>query len=270
MIPAGKTNVIPMRIMVLSESKAMDGFGAEHGLSFLIETDHKKVLLDTGASDLFLRNAQTMGINTEGVDNIVLSHGHFDHGDGLQFMDGLPLLCHPGCFVSRFRKRGNRNIGMALSRDEIEDRFDLTVSREPVQIYNNLVFLGEVPRLNDFEAKSTKYVLESGDDDFMVDDSGLVYISQKGLVIISGCAHSGICNMTEHARRITGVDRVEAVIGGFHLSAVNEQTRKTITYLKDMGVEKVCPSHCTMDPALSFFYDEFGTKEVLAGAILEF
>lgn len=259
-----------MKIVVFSEAKAMDGYGSEHGLSFLIQEDDQKILFDTGASDLFLKNAQKMGINLTEIDQIVLSHGHWDHGNGLQYLEGLPLLCHPGCFVKRYRKSGYDNLGLALSKEEIEAKFELRTSREALKLSEHLYFLGEIPRMNDFEALSTKYLLEGGEKDYLIDDSGLAYISDKGLVIISGCAHSGICNMIEHAKQITGVDQVEAVIGGFHLSSINIQTQRTIKFIMDAGVQRVYPSHCTMAPALGKFHKQFGLHEVKAGATLYF
>lgn len=259
-----------MKLVVLSDSKAMDGFTSEHGLSFLIEVDQKKILFDTGASDLFLRNAQNLEIDMDQVDTIVLSHGHWDHGNGLEYLNGKPLLCHPDCFVNRYRKQRNGHLGLSLSRTEIENRYDLTLSRDQVQISQHLYFLGEVPRINDFEAKATKYMLDGGNEDYIMDDSGLACITGKGLVVISGCAHSGICNMVEHARKVTGINRVEGVIGGFHLRAINDQTRKTIEYLKSTGIKRVYPSHCTTEPALERFYDAFGPNEVFAGSTIEF
>lgn len=257
-----------MKLVVLSEAKAMDGYGSEHGLSFLIQEDDQKILFDTGASDLFQRNAQKMGINLTEVDQIVLSHGHWDHGNGLQYLDGLPLLAHPGCFVKRYRKGTQNNLGLALSKQEIEARFELKTSREALKLSEHLYFLGEIPRRKNFEALGTKYVLEGGEEDFIMDDSGLAYISDKGLVIISGCAHSGICNMIEHATHVTGIQRVYAAVGGFHLSSINNQTQRTIEFIMDAGVQRVYPSHCTMSPALGQFHKQFGFHEVKAGATL--
>ena len=259
-----------MKITVLSEVKALDGFRSEHGLSFLVEADEKQVLFDTGASRVFLENAGKLGIDLDGVETVVLSHGHFDHGDGLPYMEAKTLVCHPGCFEKRYRKEGFGNIGLALARDEIESRFDLKTSVTPVQLTEHLWFLGEIPRLNGFESRSTRYVLEDGREDFIIDDSGLVFTGRNGLVVISGCAHSGICNMVEHARKVTGIARVETVIGGFHLQAINRQVRDTIAFLKKAGIDKVYPSHCTMDPALGLFHDEFGFNKVLAGDRLVF
>jgi len=107
-----------MNLTVLSEMRAMEGFGSEHGLSFLIEADRKKILFDTGSSDLFLQSADRLSLDLEEVDRIVLSHGHWDHGNGLAWMKGKPLICHPGCFVKRYRKSGGEYLGLSLSREE--------------------------------------------------------------------------------------------------------------------------------------------------------
>ncbi len=248
----------------------MNGFDGEHGLSFLIEVDGTSILFDTGSSDLYRRNAAKLGEDLGEVESIVLSHGHFDHGNGLQFMERKPLLCHPGCFERRYRKSGRDYLGLSLTEDEIRDRFEVTLSREPVQLSKQLLFLGEIPRLNDFEAQHSKYVLEDGSEDFVMDDSGLVCITDEGLVVISGCAHSGICNMVEHARRITGVDRVLAVIGGFHLKNIDLPTMRTIIFLKELGVERLLPSHCTRHPALSRLIELFNGQIVKTGSVYRF
>lgn len=255
---------------VLSEMRALDGFESEHGLSFLIEVDQLQVLFDTGASELFKHNAARLGIDLGKVDRIVLSHGHWDHGNGLEFMDRKTLICHPGCFEKRYRKLGGAYLGLSLSKDELAERFNIESIRKPLRLSEHLWFLGEIPRKNDFEAQTTGYLLEDGSDDFIMDDSGLAVLTRKGLVVISGCAHSGISNMTEHARRITGVFKVAAVMGGFHLKTANKQVYRTIEYLEKLGAEQVIPSHCTFDPALELFRRKFASPELLAGACLMF
>jgi 7,8-dihydropterin-6-yl-methyl-4-(beta-D-ribofuranosyl)aminobenzene 5'-phosphate synthase len=245
-----------IKITVLSEVKAMEGFLAEHGLSFLVEADGQQVLFDTGASDIFLKNAGRLGIDLQSVPTVVLSHGHWDHGDGLPFIQDKKLVCHPGCLVKRYRKQGSDNLGFALSRQDIEKNYSLALNREPYQLTEHLFFLGEIPRKNDFEG---------GEEDFILDDSGLVYVGEKGLVIVSGCAHAGICNMIEYAVEVTGIQQVEAVIGGFHLKRLDATTLSTIEYLKDRKVKRVMPSHCTKDPALEAFHRAFGMNEVKAG-----
>ncbi len=259
-----------MKLTVLSEALALEGFGYEHGLSFLIEADGKKILFDTGASDLYRKNAGRLRIDLKEVDLVVLSHGHFDHGDGLAHIRDKPLLCHPGCFRKRYRKSGYGSLGLELSREELEERLTIETTVHPRQLTPNLWFLGEIPRRNDFEAKRTKYLLEDGKEDFITDDSALACLTGSGMVVISGCAHSGICNIISHARRVTGADRVEAVAGGFHLSKLDQRTHRTIACMKEMDIKRVMPSHCTLEPALGAFRREFGDHPVRAGETIEF
>ncbi len=259
-----------MKLTVLSEARALEGFGTEHGLSYLIEADGKKILFDTGASDLFRKNAGKLGIDLEEVDLVVLSHGHFDHGDGLAFIRDKPLVCHPGCFRERFRKSGLSSIGLALSKAEVESRMRLETTRKPRKLTAGLWFLGEIPRENDFEATRTNYVLEGGREDFITDDSGLAYATGDRLVVISGCAHSGICNIISYAGRVTGAEQVEAVVGGFHLSRLDHRTDRTISCMKELGIKRVMPSHCTMEPALGAFRKVFGDHPVRAGDTIDF
>jgi len=259
-----------MKLTVLSDAKAMNGFQPEHGLSFYIEYDQIRILLDTGASSKFKDNAKRLGIDLDKIDKVVLSHGHFDHGNGLPYLRHTTLVCHPDCFVKRFRKKGNGNIGISLSGQEVRERFDLQPSEKPFRLSAHIYFLGEIPRINDFETWETPYMLEDGQDDYIVDDSGLACVTENGLVVVSGCAHSGICNIIEHAKKITGMDNVEAVIGGFHLKNADHRTRKTIECIKQIGVRRVYPSHCTMGPALEMFHEAFGRNEVLVGQEFRF
>ena len=260
-----------MQLTVLTENVAGGYLGAEHGLSYLIEHDGKTILFDTGHTDLFIRNASRLNIDLEkNVDVIVLSHGHWDHGDGLRFITGKKLITHPASFIKRYRRADNSYIGLALGRNEIERKFDLTVSANPVRVSEKIIYLGGVPRNNDFEAKETTFTDESGKPDYVPDDSAMAFILDDEIVVVTGCSHSGICNITEYAREVTGVEKVKAVIGGFHLKRRDKQTLKTIEYFKSLKVEEFYPSHCTELPALAAFYDEFGIEQVKTGKRLVF
>ena len=254
-----------MRIIVLSEAKTNNNLKSELGLSYYIEHDDTKILFDTGASELYRNNANELGVDLDKIDMVVLSHGHFDHGNGLRFLKHTTLVCHPECFVKRYHKDGFRNLGLDLSKPEIQKRFNLLQFKEPHQISKTLFFLGEIPRINDFESQTTPYIIEGGTEDFVIDDSGLACITGEGLVVLSGCAHSGICNMIEHAINVTGVSEIRAVLGGFHLSRIDYRTNATIDYLKRINAKQVMPSHCTMEPALSVFYKTFGRNMVMVG-----
>ncbi|MBK5208013.1 MAG: MBL fold metallo-hydrolase [Flavobacteriaceae bacterium] len=109
-----------MKITILTENCAGAGFLAEHGLSYLIEHEGETILFDTGHTDVFIKNAYTLGVDIQKVvDMVVLSHGHWDHGDGLQYIDNKTLIAHPEVFIKRFRKKDNSNIGLKLSKSEI-------------------------------------------------------------------------------------------------------------------------------------------------------
>jgi len=258
-----------MNIYILTENCASGKFGAEHGLSYLIDAG-KKILFDTGHTNLFLKNAKLMKLNLNNVDTVVLSHGHWDHGNGLKYIDGKTLITHPNSFIKRFRKGGNENIGLKLGYKELSEKFKLITSKKPFEIFENMIYLGEIPRKNNFEAKTTNFMLEDMNDDFVIDDSAMVVIEEDGLVIISGCSHSGICNIIEYAKDITKTDKIKAVIGGFHLKDTGFQTRETIKYLKKQKIKKILPSHCTYLPALSEFYREFNIEHIKAGMVLNF
>lgn len=258
-----------LKISILTENTASGKFLAEHGLSYYIEYD-TNILFDTGHSDVFIKNAKKLKINIDKIKTIVLSHGHWDHGDGLQYVNNKKLICHPDVFQKRYRKGDKENIGLELSFKELKDKFVITYTRIPYPISKNIIFLGEIPRLNLFESKSTEFQLEDNKEDFIIDDSGLVLKLDNEIVIISGCAHSGICNMIEYAKQITGISKIRAIVGGFHLKHNNLQTQETIKYLKSQDITEIYPSHCTELAALAAFYDEFKIKQLKSGMVLNF
>ena len=259
-----------MKISVLTDNHPGSRTPAEHGLSYFIEYDGKILLFDTGQSDMFLKNAEAMKISMTNIDMVILSHGHFDHGDGLWNLSGGRLLCHPGCFIKRYRKSDHSYIGLKNSKEELAGRFDLVTASEPYKISEKIFFLGEIPRLTNFESHTTSFVYEDNSPDFVPDDSAIALLLHEGLFIVTGCGHAGIVNTLEHAKKITGIDKVHGIMGGFHLKANNDQTMETIRYIKENKLKHVFPSHCTDLPALSAFYDAFGIKQVKSGDIYDF
>lgn len=260
-----------MRITILTDNTAGGKFLAEHGFSVLIGTGNEKVLFDTGHSDVFLKNARALGINLHReVNTIVLSHGHWDHGDGLKFLKNKTLITHPSAFMSRYRKSDHSPVGLSIPEQEIRHHFQVTTSAKPVMVIENLIYLGTIPRSSLFESQETPFEDEQGNDDFVPDDSALVAVTGKGLVVITGCAHAGICNICEHAKKITGVAKIEAVIGGFHLKHQNRQLSETIEYFTENQVNQLLPCHCTELPALAVFYENFGIRQVKTGMSFQF
>ena len=260
-----------MKLIILTENYAGSGFLAEHGLSYIIEHEGQNILFDTGASDVYIKNANTLGIDIQkDINTVVLSHGHWDHGDGLQHINNKTLITHPDSFMKRFREKDHSYLGLKLSKKEIEQQFKLILKNEPYFISDNIIFLGQIPRVIDFEAQTTPFLDDQEQPDFVMDDSAIAVIQNKELIIITACSHSGICNIIEYAKKITGIDTVKAVIGGFHLKHNNLQTKKTIEFLIENNIHKIYPSHCTALPALAAFHDVFKTEQLKTGMILNF
>ena len=236
---------------------------AEAGLSFFIETAGKKCLFDTGLSGLFLTNAEKMGIGLRDLDFLVLSHGHSDHTGGLaafarHLVSETPegrqarvphLIAHTRCFWPK-EKEGKIN-GSPVSGEEARRLFTVSLSEKPVWITDDLVFLGEIPRRFSFEQgdSCTRTIHTPGgtiEPDSLSDDTALAFRSAEGLVIITGCSHAGICNITEYAREVCGERRVADIIGGLHLlSPGTKQLAKTGKYLNRLHLNALHACHCT-------------------------
>jgi 7,8-dihydropterin-6-yl-methyl-4-(beta-D-ribofuranosyl)aminobenzene 5'-phosphate synthase len=253
-----------VRLSVLVDNNTLTDryFLGEPGLSFLLEADGARILFDAGYSDAFLRNAAKMGQDLLHLDWIALSHGHLDHSWGLiplaaLFTEALiegqnrrvPVLAaHPAAMAPRTNPAAGP-IGSLLDKPRIEEHFPVELSAEPRRLTDSVWLLGEVPRLLDFEQFQTKEVRRTPDGevlDHVPDDTGLAVETSRGLVVVSGCAHAGICNTVEHARAVTGVSRVRGVIGGMHLlDAPAPRLLATADHLEALDLELLAPCHCT-------------------------
>ncbi|RUT73395.1 MBL fold metallo-hydrolase [Ancylomarina longa] len=233
-----------MLIKILVDNTAEEGFESTHGFSALIEDD-AKFLFDVGPNELFLKNAKTMNVDLSAINTVVLSHGHWDHGNGLLNLSNKRLILHPDCFLERFRKRNNTPVGLSMSKEQLQGNYEIVESRDPYWISDKMVFLGEIPRENDFESKESPFLLSDGSPDFVPDDSAIAIKSEKGLIVISGCAHAGICNTVSYAKKVCEQGMVFAVLGGFHLKELDEVTKKTIQFFMEEKVSVVGPTHCT-------------------------
>lgn len=254
-----------MTLTVLVDNVAKDAFGAEHGLSFHVQHNGCQLLFDTGHSDLFLRNAKACHINLDNLSTIVLSHGHWDHGNGLEYVSDKRLICHPSVFTKRYRNGEQENIGLSLNKETIEKQFRVVARRRPYYLDQDVLFLGEIPRIHSFEHTPFNYHNEKGETDAIPDDSALVLIDHGELIILSGCAHSGICNIISYAQSITGIRKIKAVFGGFHLKHDDERLQATIEFFRKRKIKNIYPSHCTQLPAMTKFRSLLGAKQLKAG-----
>ena len=274
-----------LRTTTLSENTAgMDGFLGEWGLSILVESDEAKVLFDTGQSVSAIHNAKLLGIDLSQVDKIVLSHGHFDHTGGLKHVLGeigreIEVIAHPDIWQAKYNTSESgesRYIGIPFSRTELESlgaKFRLT--SEPVAISDSIMTSGQIPMVTDYEEiESFLAVKEDGNfkPDIFRDDQALVIKTPPGLVVILGCAHRGIINTLYHAQKISGVKKIDTVIGGCHLlNASEERIWLTIAALKELGVGRLGACHCTGMAASVIMAQEFGDRFFFnnAGTVLD-
>ena len=278
-----------MKLTVLIDNNSFIDryFLAEPGVSYIIETEGKKILFDVGYSNAFILNAQKMFINLWDIDYVVLSHGHLDHTWGLfsliqLYTEGLieklplkrpTLITHPLTFSTR-KFNELSEIGSLISEEKISVHFNSKFSKEPVFLTEKLVFLGEIERINKFEAKNpigTIVIDGIEKDDFIIDDSALAYKSANGLVIITGCSHAGICNIVEYAKKVCREERIVDIIGGFHLQNPSiEQLQGTIDYMKSLCPSSVHACHCTDLNSKIELSKVVNLKEVGVGLTLEY
>jgi 7,8-dihydropterin-6-yl-methyl-4-(beta-D-ribofuranosyl)aminobenzene 5'-phosphate synthase len=254
-----------MKLTVLVENIASGRLKAEWGLSYLIESD-ETVLFDTGASDLFLHNAELLHVDLNLIDKVLLSHGHWDHGTGLQYLENKKIYAHTNIFMERFS--GKRSIGLPFSRESLESKNQLILDNKPQKISENIIFLGEIPRKSKLKNAGGMFTDSEGNFDDVPDDSAIVVVENGEINIITGCAHAGLINTVDYAMKVSGIRKINSVIGGFHLLGNDEITTETIKYLKDKKVKKVYPSHCNQFPALVEFYGAFHSHPLRSGDIL--
>jgi 7,8-dihydropterin-6-yl-methyl-4-(beta-D-ribofuranosyl)aminobenzene 5'-phosphate synthase len=245
----------------------------EHGFALLIKIYAGKpytILFDTGSSpDGVVTNAQRMGLNLGEVDWLVLSHGHYDHCGGLQAAiqtinnPNLQVITHENMFKLHGSAMPNGAIRehKLIPNPEQLKPCKIINTKQPSLIADDCALVtGEIPRTTSFEnGNPSNKILENGTwqpDQPLVEERALVFdVADRGLVIVSGCAHAGIINTVRYAQQLTGIERVYAVLGGFHLAGIEYEKRiaQTVEELKSINPELIVASHCTGWKAIHAF-----------------
>ncbi|WP_436536012.1 MBL fold metallo-hydrolase [Actinoplanes sp. HUAS TT8] len=244
------------------------GLVAEHGFSALVtvrRAGHStSVLFDTALSpEAMMTNADRLGIDLSTVQTVVLSHGHFDHAGGLAGLAGrkgtraLPMIVHPLVWTRRRLNVPGTDIGdlpTLSKRALVYEGFEVIERRQPSLLLDRSVLItGEVDRTTDFEngmpSAHEQWVGPGWEPDPLVlDDQALVVnLRGQGLVVLTGCGHSGAVNIVRHAQRLTGVTRLHALVGGLHLSGSFFQPviGPTVDALRALEPTLLAPAHCT-------------------------
>lgn len=254
-------------LSVLMDNSAADSrFCGEHGLSFLIEAYGEKILMDTGAGPAFMDNAATLGISLDDITHIVLSHGHYDHAGGLEALLNIlrprraelpALICHPGALVQRrlLKDGAEQALGIPAGGLAALKNWPVRYAREPLWLAERICFLGEIPRLR---PELQALVGETGaaeqaapnawKADTLPDDSALAVLTPGGLALFAGCSHSGIVNIVEYARQVTGEQRIFGIYGGLHFKGMApEALRRSLDFLESLNARQLFACHCSGD-----------------------
>jgi len=260
---AARTLAVP----TFAEGRVIDSPLAQHGFSAHLSVRKGAVthtlLFDTGITPTgCVDNLDRLGLDPADIEAIVLSHGHFDHTAGLSGlvdrlgMSAMPVVIHPEFWTRRrLAIPGMNPIAMpTTSRRGLEDAgFSIIEARRPSFLFERSVLVtGEVDRTNNFETGFPFHeALRDSTwqpDPLILDDQALIInVFGKGLVVLTGCGHAGIINIVSYARRLTSIDTVYAIIGGFHLTGPLFEPRidATCQALQALAPEIIVPAHCT-------------------------
>lgn len=287
---------IVQRALPVKDMEIKNSILAEHGFSAVVTVYRndvaRSILFDFGFSEHGAAfNADALDVDLTGIEAMVLSHGHMDHFGGVEQLaqrvgkKGIELVLHPTAFrKSRYIKvTEDFKIGLpALTREKFDNAGICIVESEtPRMLLDDcLLFLGEIPKQTEFEKGFPRmHFDEDGEsqwDPIEEDTAIAIHVKDKGLVILSGCAHSGIINTVNYARKVTGVEGIFVVMGGFHLTGADFEPiiEPTTDALKSLNPQYVVPTHCTGRKAVmhlekempdNFLLNMSGTRMVFAG-----
>ena len=219
------------------------------------------ILFDTGcSSDGVIENAKRLGLKLSEIECIVLSHGHFDHFGGLVSVlkivdkENMPIIVHEDMYKTRGTASQDKiRVYPTFPTKEELKTAQLITTKEPQLFLNDLLLVtGEIPRETTFEKGFLQHKTLQGQlwkpDPLILDDRAIaIRVRGKGLVVVSGCAHSGIINSINYVQKITKLTDVQAVLGGFHLAGKENEGRieSTMRELKRISPKLIAPSHCT-------------------------
>ncbi len=269
------------------ETDGREGLIPSNGLSFLIETEDKKILFDTGEKgSILINNMRLLNIEPNSIDLLVLSHGHWDHTFGIEALitartekSELVIVGHPHAFAKRrvgklplrigaFFKYKWINFGFPKLPEEVKEKLTYKPITEPYELTPVLKTIGEISEWKEKSSKIDMLTIKLGNKyvkDELLDDLSLVLKTKKGVVVILGCGHAGVLNICARAKEIYPDDEIIAIIGGTHLVAL--KTDEELDYVadkleKEYNKPSLYFSHCTGKRAIKYLAKRFGEEIV--------
>jgi 7,8-dihydropterin-6-yl-methyl-4-(beta-D-ribofuranosyl)aminobenzene 5'-phosphate synthase len=248
------------KLTILCENSVGVPFGVigEHGFACYVETENGNYLFDTGQGFAIVQNAIALKKDLGAIEAIIISHGHYDHTGGLpavlQIKGRVGVYGHPDIFVERIwsSEGKTRFIGIQHTRSYLETLgADFRLGTEMIEIGPGVFLTGEIPRKSEFEKSDANMTVclangEKIQPDPLKDDLSLVIDSDKGLILVLGCAHAGMINIIEYAMEKMNRDKIHAIIGGTHLGFSNEeQFDETLKVIDKYKIDFIGVSHCT-------------------------
>ncbi len=269
-----------MRATVLSDNIPWEGLEGEWGLSIYITHRDRRILLDSGASGLFLENADKLGIDLTRVDYAVLSHGHPDHSNGMEDFfraaEGVPFYVRPGCDSCYIRREDGIGYG-GIPRGAAERFGDRVVFVEGDFSPSPGVWLipHKTPGLAAQGAADGMYTRRGGamEPDDYAHEQSLVVETERGLVIFNSCSHAGADNIIREVGETFPGQRLLALVGGFHLfRRTDEEVRALARRIRDTGIAAIYTGHCTGERGLELLGEELGemVHPFRTGLVMEF
>lgn len=233
---------------IIENRSKHDNLLSEHGLGLLIECGKQRILFDTGASDLIVKNAMNLNINLADIDYAILSHGHYDHTGGLEYIKNKKVYVHPDIFIPKYEKINDQYVydGIPYSKEhyEKENNLEFIEIRRSLKLTENInLHVGFTkPQPNVFYLKTD----HNYTPDLFTDEVALSINTSKGLVIVTGCAHSGIINIIEKIIADNKATNIYALLGGFHLSDLTQKELEPIAEkINHYHINMIGISHCT-------------------------